>query len=86
MLALLLLLLVPGGGLPPVADPAGEPVNGPRAGALDAAASLAPGTDRATPGAAFDVAGALHLGQGPNGRQYSHPTQMAMARMAARIR
>ena len=48
----LVLLLVPGGGLPPVADLAGEPVDGAGAGALDAAASLAPGADRAAPGRA----------------------------------
>jgi hypothetical protein len=53
------LLLVAGGGLPPVADLAGELVNGAGAGALDALEAFAPGADRAAPGATLDVPGAL---------------------------
>src|SRR6266516_1095192 len=68
-----LLLLVPGGGLPPVADPAGEPVNGARAGALHPLESLAAGADRAAPGPALDVAGALALGAGAERGQVQEP-------------
>src|SRR5258707_269584 len=62
-----------GGGLPPVADPPGGPVDGAGAGALDAAASLAAGADRAAPGPAFDVAGALALGAGAERGQVQEP-------------
>src|SRR6266699_3470079 len=55
------LSLVSGGGLPPVADPPGEPVDDAGTGALDAPLALAAGADRAAPGPALDVAGALAL-------------------------
>src|SRR5947208_3445829 len=57
-------LLVSGGCLAPVADHAGGPVDGAGAAALDAAASLAPGADRAAPRPALDVPGALAPGAG----------------------
>jgi hypothetical protein len=67
------LLLVPGAGVAPVADPPGGPVDGAGAGALDAAASLAAGADRAAPWAALDVAGALALGAGAERAQVQPP-------------
>jgi hypothetical protein len=48
-------------------------VDGAGAGALDAAASLAPGADRAAPRPALDVAGALALGAGPERGQVQEP-------------
>src|SRR5690348_11924586 len=69
------LLLVPGGGSPPVADLAGAPVDGAGAAALDAPLALAPGADRAAPGPALDVAGALAPGAGAERGQVreAHP-------------
>src|SRR5881392_2803566 len=55
-MSVVLSLLVPGGGLPPVADPAGGPVDGAGAAALHPLESLAAGADRAAPGPALDVA------------------------------
>jgi len=80
------LLLVPGGGLAAVADPAGEPVDGAGAGALDAPLALAPGADRAAPRPALDVAGALALGAGPERGQVQEPTRTARMARTARTR
>jgi hypothetical protein len=69
-----LLSLVPGGGPLPVADPEHEPVDGARAGPLDAPLALAPRADWAA-AAALDVATAFAFGAAPERRQVqeSHP-------------
>jgi len=79
------LVLVSGGGLPAGADLAGGPVDGPRAGALDALAALAAGqTGRRRPRWMFPVP--LHLGQRPNGARYRNPTRAAMTASMAKTR
>src|SRR5690349_17674321 len=67
------LLLVPGGGSPPVADLAGGPVDGAGAAALDTAPAPAPGADRAAPWPALDVAGALAARAGAERTQVQPP-------------
>jgi hypothetical protein len=66
------LSLVPGGGSLPVADLAGELVDGAGAGALDAPLAFAPRADGAPP-AALDVPGALALGTGAERAQVQEP-------------
>jgi hypothetical protein len=80
------LLLVPGGGPLPVADFAArrwmvrEPVRWMRRWPLQRGQA----GRRRGPRLMWPVP--LHLGQGPNGRRYSRPAQMAAPAMMARIR
>src|SRR5262249_6126893 len=60
------ILLVFGGGLPPVADLARGPVDGAGTAALDAAAALAPGADLHPPLAGLDGAGAAEFAAADN--------------------
>src|SRR5262249_49960192 len=69
----LLVLLVPGGGLPALADLPGGAVDGAGADPLDATAALAPGADRAAPGAALDVALAMAPGAPAERAQVQRP-------------
>jgi hypothetical protein len=72
-MSVVLSLGVSGGGLPPAADPAGGPVDGAGAGALDTALALAPGADWAAPQPALDVPGALAAGAGAERAQAQEP-------------
>src|SRR5262245_2411701 len=65
-------LLVSGGGLPPVADPEHEPVNDARASPLDAPAALAPRAHGAA-AAALDVPAAIALGAAAERGQVQEP-------------
>jgi hypothetical protein len=80
------LLLVPGGGLLPVADLEGETVDGAGAGPLDAAVSLAARADRSLAAAALDVPGALAPRAGAERGQVQEPTRKARTARTARTR